>query len=143
MATATQTIHALRTAAAHIERTLGRAVEPHGITTAQFELLRAIASVEGTGGGCSELAKRLAAPGPDVTRMLDRLYAAGLVARSRDGKDRRVVHSVLTDQGKALLERALPVVASAEATLFHDIAAADMRRLHELLDTLKRKCPGS
>jgi DNA-binding MarR family transcriptional regulator len=75
--------------------------------------------------------------------MLDRLYAAGLVARSRDGKDRRVVHSVLTDQGKALLERALPVVASAEATLFHDIAAADVRRLHELLDTLKRKCPGS
>jgi DNA-binding MarR family transcriptional regulator len=142
MSTATETIYALRTAAAHIERTLSRAIEPYGITSAQFELLQAIAKANGKSGGCSGLGKQLAAPGPDVTRMLDRLDAAGLVSRSRDEKDRRVVHAVLTEKARELLDVATPVVSQAEATLFDGVEDGDVSRLSELLNTLKRKCPG-
>jgi DNA-binding MarR family transcriptional regulator len=39
-----------------------------------------------------------------VTQMLESLEAAGLVTRTRSAQDRRVVHTVLTDQGAAVVE---------------------------------------
>jgi DNA-binding MarR family transcriptional regulator len=137
--TASTAIHLLRGAAAHIERTLGRALDPHGITPAQFELLQAIARVEGTGGGCSELARQMAAPGPDVTRMLDRLYTAGLVARERDVKDRRVVHAVMTEKGRELLEVVAPVLVIAEETIFHGVSQEELEQLSGLLEIVRAK----
>ena len=141
-ATASSAIHLLRGAAAHIERTLGRALESHGITPAQFELLSAIERVEGTGGGCSELGRQMAAPGPDVTRMVDRLYAAGLVARERDGKDRRVVHAVMTEKGRELLQAVAPVVAAAEELIFAGVSDEELEQLSELLTTIRTKSCG-
>jgi MarR family transcriptional regulator, organic hydroperoxide resistance regulator len=134
------TIHALRAAAAHVERTLGRALEPLGITAPQLELLQAIARAEGSAGGCSELGRQLAAPGPDVTRMLDRLDAAGLVSRKRDAKDRRVVHAVLTETGRTLLQTAAPVVNEAERTLFAELGEADREQLTARLEALRKNC---
>jgi DNA-binding MarR family transcriptional regulator len=138
-ASASSAIHLLRGAAAHIERTLGRALEAHGITPAQFELLSAIARIEGTGGGCSELGRQMAAPGPDVTRMVDRLYAAGLVARERDSKDRRVVHAVMTEKGRELLRAVAPVMAAAEESIFVGVSEGELEQLSELLDTIRTK----
>ncbi len=138
-ATASSAIHLLRGAAAHIERTLGRALDAHGITPAQFELLQAIARVEGTGKGCSELGRQMAAPGPDVTRMLDRLYAAGLVARERDAKDRRVVHAVMSDKGRELLASVGPVLQAAEASIFRGVSESEIEQLSGILDTIRTK----
>lgn len=136
-------VFALRAAAAHVERALSRALDPFGITAAQFELLVVIDRHAGAGAGCSELGRQLAAPGPDVTRMLDRLDIAGLVARSRDSVDRRVVHTLLTDKGRELLELAAPSVAEAEASVFAGLADSDRHRLTELLLSIRKNCPGS
>jgi DNA-binding MarR family transcriptional regulator len=135
-------VHALRAAAAHTERTLARALEPFGITSAQFELLQVISRHDGTGAGCSELARQLAAPGPDVTRMLDRLDTAGLVARSRDVNDRRVVHTALTDKGRTLLKDAAPSVEAAEQAVFAGLAGEERAVLTTLLHSIRRNCPG-
>ena len=100
------TVFALRAAAAHVERSLTRVLDPFGLTAAQFELLLVIDRLSASGAGCSELGRHLAAPGPDVTRMLDRLDTAGLVSRYRDANDRRVVHAELTEKGRALIAEA-------------------------------------
>src|SRR5579863_9790901 len=42
------------------------------------------------GLGCGEIAERMITRDPDITRLLDRLEARGLVARERQKKDRRV-----------------------------------------------------
>ena len=42
---------------------------------------------------------------PDVTRLLDRMEETGLLARVRDGEDRRYVTARISPQGLALLER--------------------------------------
>lgn len=42
---------------------------------------------------------------PDVTRLLDRMEEAGLVARARDNEDRRMVSTRITDAGLQLLDR--------------------------------------
>lgn len=137
------TVHALRTAAAHVERAMAWALEPFAVTTAQYELLLVIRRLGKSGAGCSELGKHLAAPGPDVTRMLDRLDSAGLVARKRDEKDRRVVHTALTAKGEALLESAAPAVQQAELTVFEGLADSERQRLAVLLQGVRRNCPGN
>jgi DNA-binding MarR family transcriptional regulator len=139
---ASATVHALRAAAAHIERTLARALDGFGITSAQFELLQVIGRHDGMGAGCMELARQLAAPGPDVTRMLDRLDTAGLVARSRDANDRRVVHTTLTEKGRALLQDAAPAVDMAERAVFAGLADDERTMLTALLESIRRNCPG-
>ncbi|MCA0375425.1 MAG: MarR family transcriptional regulator [Gemmatimonadetes bacterium] len=132
------TLHALRAAAANAERFLARALEPFGVTAGQYELLQAIEAIEASGGGCSELGRRVAAPGPDITRMIDRLLAAGLVARHRNENDRRVVHAVLTEKGRALLAEAAPVVRKAEQTIFGGLAGDQQDTLAELLGGVQR-----
>jgi DNA-binding MarR family transcriptional regulator len=135
------TVYALRAAAAHVERSLSRALEPFGLTAAQFELLVVIDRLSGSGAGCSELGRHLAAPGPDVTRMLDRLDSAALVSRNRDEKDRRVVHTALTEKGRQLLADVAPHVAQAEGAMFEGLADEERRHLTALLQGIKKKCP--
>lgn len=142
-ATPAATVHALRTAAAHVERALAWALEPFNVTTAQYELLQVIERHGKSGAGCSELGKHLAAPGPDVTRMLDRLDNAGLVARKRDQNDRRVVHTALTEKGEELLCAAAPAVQKAELTLFDGLADRERAQLALLLQGVRRNCPGN
>lgn len=140
--TASSTLHALRVASAHAERFVARALEPYGVTAAQFELLQAIAAIESSGGGCGELARRVAAPGPDITRMVDRLVAAGLVARLRDENDRRVVHAHLTEKARELLRDASPAVARAESEMFGNLDINEREALTTLLQGIRRNCPG-
>ena len=142
-ATPALVVHALRAAAAHVERALAWALEPFGVTTAQFELLQVIERHGKSGAGCSELGKHLAAPGPDVTRMLDRLDSAGLVARKRDVKDRRVVHTELTQKGEDLLTIAGPAVKHAELSVFDGLAGSERAQLALLLQGIRRNCPGN
>jgi len=143
IATPALAVHALRTAAAHVERALAWALEPFGITTAQFELLQVIERHGKSGAGCSELGRHLAAPGPDVTRMLDRLDGAGLVSRIRDVKDRRVVLTALTEKGDELLTNAGPAVERAERTVLEGLADSDRAQLALLLQGVRRNCPGN
>ncbi len=137
------TVFALRAAAAHVERTRSRVLEPFGVTAAQFELLLVIDRLAESGAGCSELGRHLAVPGPDVTRMLDRLDAASLVSRYRDKEDRRIVHTRLTDKGRALIAAAGPTVANAEQAVFAGLGEAERQQLLQLLQGVRRNCPGN
>jgi DNA-binding MarR family transcriptional regulator len=139
----THTVHALRTAAAHVEHALERVLEPFGVTNAQYELLHVIARFGTSGRGCSELGRHLAAPGPDVTRMLDRLDTGALVSRRRDPKDRRVVHTELTAKGHALLADATPAVRAAERSVFAGLTDHQRTQLADLLREVRQNCPGN
>jgi DNA-binding MarR family transcriptional regulator len=134
-------VFALRAAAAHVERSLTRVLDPFGITAAQFELLLVVERLAASGAGCSELGRHLAAPGPDVTRMLDRLDTAGLVSRSRYENDRRVVHATMTDKGRDLIAQAGPIVADAESSAFEGLSETDRQQLLALLIGIRRNCP--
>jgi DNA-binding MarR family transcriptional regulator len=75
--------------------------------------------------------------------MLDRLDNAGLVARNRDQNDRRVVRTVLTEKGEALLRAAAPVVKEAELAVFEGLADSERAQLALLLQGVRRNCPGN
>jgi len=59
---------------------------------------------KGRGHSCSEIAKRMINRDPDITRLVDRLERRGLVQRTREEKDRRVVIARITPAGLELLK---------------------------------------
>ncbi len=89
--------------AAHLlTRGFADVLRPAGLTPTQFNVLRVLRCA-GKPLHCGEMGGRLSARDPDVTRLLDRLESRGLIARTRDVTDRRVVMTSLTEEGRALL----------------------------------------
>ncbi len=73
---------------------------PHGVTPAQYAVLKVLGEADGR--TLTELAGRLVLDSATATGLADRLEAAGLVERRADGEDRRVSRLFLTERGRGL-----------------------------------------
>src|ERR671913_2522840 len=96
------TISIARTAAL-LEHGTAEALKPHGLTPTQYNALRILRGAEPEGLCRNEVRDRLIARVPDATRLLERLEETGLVARAREGEDRRFVRARITSAGLELL----------------------------------------
>lgn len=87
-----------------------------GITYPQYLALVVLKS--GDGQTVSELGRHLHLESNTLTPLIKRLEAAGLVTRTRDTHDERVVRIALTDAGQKLTDEALGCIPTAilEAT---------------------------
>src|SRR3954447_23115731 len=77
--------------AAVLEHSLVQALKPFDITPTQYTVLRILRGAGHDGLCRNEVGERLVRRVPDVTRLLDRMEDTGLLARTRDGDDRRYV----------------------------------------------------
>ena len=80
----------------------------------------------------TELAALLACDNSNVTGLIDRLEARGLVARQPSSQDRRVKHVVLTAAGRRLRERMLTRVGRPTRG-FERLSPDEQRQLGDLL----------
>ena len=71
-----------------------------------------------------------------VTRLVDRMVDAGLVARQNCPNDRRSIHVVLTPEGRAVLERA--VAAHVDGIDRHLMAHLDVTDRADLVRVLSK-----
>ncbi len=83
-------------------------LDPYGITYPQYLALVALSGREGQ--AVSELGEKLQLESNTLTPLIKRLEAAGLVTRTRDKKDERVVRLSLTSAGSDLVKEALGCV---------------------------------
>src|SRR4051812_38240258 len=79
----------LQRTASLLMQALGRELKGHDLSPAQYNTLRILRGAQPDALTCGEIGERLVSPGPDVTRLLDRLEQGGLVTRLRDAEDRR------------------------------------------------------
>ena len=77
---------------------IGKRLEPHGITHAQWQPL--IKLYLGKASTVAELAREMQMDPGATTRLLDRLEAKSLCRRIRSATDRRVVNVELTTEGE-------------------------------------------
>jgi DNA-binding MarR family transcriptional regulator len=77
----------------------------------------------------SELADEVVLSRSGLTRLLDRVEAAGLIRRERSEADRRGAYAVMTAAGEAALLAAWPDYARGIATHFSDRLTADEKLL--------------
>ena len=86
-----------------------------GLTNNQYNVLRILRGSHPSRLACSEIADRMIARDPDVTRLIDRLSRRGLVARIRTHLDQ-------------IAE------AKAWAFLLHDVCGYDLREAAEIMN---------
>lgn len=76
-----------------------------------------IAAAPAPGASQTEIARFSEMGGPALVRHIDRLEADGIVTRTRDTADRRVIRLALTDAGHERLEGLRRVMARCDAEL--------------------------
>src|SRR5947208_13070516 len=83
-----------------------------------------------------QLAERLACVKSNVTQLVDRLEADGLVSREADPNDRRSRLAVLTDAGRSAYARGSEIHQRMEHELFSALTPQEAEQLHTLLTNL-------
>jgi MarR family transcriptional regulator, organic hydroperoxide resistance regulator len=79
-------------------------LKQHGLSPTQYNALRILRGAGAQGLACSEIGERMINRDPDITRLLDRLERRGLVRRSREHKDRRVITTCIAPAGLEALK---------------------------------------
>jgi DNA-binding MarR family transcriptional regulator len=68
-----------------------------------------------------------------MSNLINTLERAGLVERTRDGQDRRVVFVALTDEGRSAVAEAFPSQNGREARWFEALDTAECAQMVELI----------
>jgi DNA-binding MarR family transcriptional regulator len=118
-----------------VVRWIAEALKPSGLTLPQFNVLRILRGARPDALSSSAIAERMVAYDPDVTRLLDRLEAAGLVEKARDTRDRRVMNVRATEAGIATVEAASLAV---RRRLQQVLGAVGPRKLETLANLLEQ-----
>ena len=130
------TLGVIRTAA-WLTDAIDEVLKPHGLGGAQYNVLRILRGA-GEDGLCrNEVRDRMLTRMPDMTRLLDRMEDAGLVMRSRDDRDRRVVSTRLTEAGRKLIDALDVPIAAVHERHMRKLTDAQLRSLNELLELIR------
>jgi DNA-binding MarR family transcriptional regulator len=108
-----------------------------GLSIAKLAALHVLAKA-GESLPLGQLAERLSCVKSNVTQLVDRLEADGLVSRAADPNDRRSRLAVLTAAGRKAYAKGTEIQSQAEKELFSALSTEESKRLHELLAKLQR-----
>jgi DNA-binding MarR family transcriptional regulator len=84
-----------------------------------------------------QLADRLACVKSNVTQLVDRLEADGLVTRSPDPEDKRSRLAFITEAGRQIHQDGARIQRQVEEELFAPLSVEDSARLSEIILKLK------
>jgi DNA-binding MarR family transcriptional regulator len=119
-------------AAGTINDLVDRVCEQFDLTRQQFNVLRILRGVYPEGHPRCEVAQRMVERAPDVTRLVDRLQAQGLVRRARGGNDQRQAITRITPKGLKLLDTIQPVMEAQSTTLLGRLSENDCHELSRI-----------
>ncbi len=119
-------------AANTINELVDRVCEQHGITSAQYNVLRILRGAHPEGHARCEIACRMLDRASDITRLVDRLQARRLVKRSRGSEDQRQAVTVITAKGLKLLEEMRPRIEVEAGGILNRLSEKDCHELSRL-----------
>jgi DNA-binding MarR family transcriptional regulator len=114
------------------------ALRPWGVSPEQYNVLRILRGADERGLPCLEVAERMLARSPNMTRLIDKLVAKGLAERHAREADRRVVRISATPRARALLAELDPAVEAVTAKLA-SIAPERLKALVDVLDAVRER----
>ncbi len=114
--------------------------EQHSLTVSEVEVLMLLFKAEMRSMRRVDLAQEVRLSPSGITRMLDRLETAGLVAKRPCDEDARVSYAELTDEGAAELQAVMPRHYEALEQLMG--ARLSDEEIEQLADMLERLAGG-
>ncbi len=101
---------------------------------------RVLASLAGSQGETvTRLAEICLLQQPTMTKLLDRMVRDGLVMRSQDSRDRRVVRVALTQRGEAIATELTQAAKQHEAELLARYPEAEAMAIKDLLRSILQR----
>ena len=113
------------------ERASAEELHRCGLNLAQFDVLTTLRASEGITQG--DLAKRLLVTQGNITQLIDRLEERGLLCRHQEGRSKCLT---LTEQGRQLLDRVVPIHTAWNAEQFACLSPVEQEQLLNLLRKL-------
>ncbi|MFI6118681.1 MarR family winged helix-turn-helix transcriptional regulator [Streptomyces sp. NPDC051064] len=115
-----------------------RALAPLGLTHAQYALAASLHGMQRVGERPSQrrLADHTGLEALYVSKLARALESAGLIERTRDPRDPRAVQLALTEQGQAVVQRAIVVVQGLLQQLLEPLGGLDAPRTRAFTDEL-------
>ena len=131
-------LNLVRTASALMRRE-AELLKAYELTPAQFNVLRILRGAGAEGLICREIGERMLAYDPDVTKLLDRLEARGLVTRERKAEDRRAVVARISPEGSRMLQAVDKPMLDLVVGLLGHLGAGRLKTLSTLLEAAREK----
>ena len=113
-------------------------LKPYGVTATQYNVLRILRGADPARLCRNELRDRMLTRMPDVTRLLDRMEQVGLVARTRENEDRRMVRTRITAAGLKILADVDGVAKQEQKRRFESLTQEQLKTLIELLTVVRQ-----
>lgn len=107
------------------------------LTPTQYNVLRILRGAGRPGRCCGEISERMVTKDSDITRLLNRLEARGLITRERTEEDRRVINARITSAGLRLLAELDGPVAEHHRRVLGHLGAKRLALLCELLEAVR------
>ena len=120
-----------------VAREVAEVLKPYGVSPTQYNVLRILRGAGPSGLACGEIGGRMITQDPDITRLLDRMEKAGWIERTRDSRDRRVVTTRLTKQGKKIIDELEEPLNRVERQRLKKVGEKRLRELVQLLDIVR------
>lgn len=114
-------------------------LKKYGLTGTQYNALRILRGAGPEGLPCREIGDRMITHDPDITRLLNRLETRGLVERSRDKKDRRVIYGKITPSGFKLLREMDGPIEKQGREMLRNVGQEKLKELIDLLELVRAK----
>ena len=123
--------HLLRLALRRLDACQKERLAPLALTPRQVEVLMAL---KGQGGVRQrELARRVGMDASTLAELAARLARRGLIRRAPHRKDRRALALYLTPKGRRVVQKALPLMAEADAVFLKPLRAAQRQAFVQAL----------
>ena len=120
--------------AKRLERSVDAALQKHGLTLGQFDILATLRR-SGMKGGLTptQLLESVVLSSGGMTARLDQLAKEELIARKGDASDRRKVVVELTAKGRKLIDAATTTRFEEAKRSLPDLKASELKELEALL----------
>lgn len=114
-----------------------RVTQGTGLPESSFQVLCYLLNQPDGSAPMTRLARHIEFSTAGITKVTDRLVAAGLIQRGNCPTDRRIVYAVLTDAGRSMAHQAHQLMGEALQDLMIDrIGRRDFDRLAEIMAKL-------
>lgn len=125
-------------AARSVESRTEGALNEIGLSLPKLGALRHLALAE-TALTLSQLAERHCCGKSNITQLIDRLEADGLVVRVADPEDRRTIRATITETGRAAYLRANAILAEQERSIDARLGPESRALLAQQLSSLRER----
>jgi DNA-binding MarR family transcriptional regulator len=124
----------LRFVSNHVSQSFARKVEAHGVTVAEWVLLRQLLDHDALAP--SRAAELMGMTRGAISKLAERLVDKRLINRSHDPHDGRAQRLALSAAGRALVPRLAALADANDAEFFAHLSADDQASLRRILEAV-------